>query len=101
MLKYYHGQKDDEESKYFNVEDEKLCMREDDLFYHNDSILFRNKVYALGKENFNVFDTIKKTWDLVSNYDSQNSFLNSEESKSEAKSSVIKVTRTKLSLYNL
>ena len=61
-IKHICGDNPVEESKAEDPNSNDLCIKYPDNFFYNDSILFRNKVYAIGKTNFNAFDLIKKTW---------------------------------------
>ena len=82
----------------YATENDILWIKEQDWFYYNDSILFKNKVYSLGKENFNIFDWIKRKWSVVSNYDIPTNFLNSESSEKLLRARYINVITTKLPL---
>ena len=97
-IKHLFGDFIDEESKMYNSSHDDLWIADPDWFYYNDTLYFKNKLYSLGKENFNVFDLIKRKWSIVSNYEIPTNFLNSESSEKLSRPNFIKVIRTKLPL---
>ncbi|CAI2372016.1 unnamed protein product [Moneuplotes crassus] len=80
-LKFFDGDTEEEEKKVLDYEAEDYCLLEKDIFYHNDQILYKNKVYCLGKENFHIFDCVSKTWEYALNYQPSLTHINSENDK--------------------
>jgi len=59
-IKYING--NEEETKFFDLETDKYCINEKDTFYHNDCVVYKNKIFCHGKESFHVFDMNSYSW---------------------------------------
>ena len=97
-IKYING--NEEETKFFDLETDKYCINEKDTFYHNDCVVYKNKIFCHGKESFHVFDMNSYSWKWVQNYNAPISHVNMENEGTLKKSISIKVERKLISSDN-